>query len=229
MLAEGHLGGPPDILGQRGNQGFHHDHDHVVVGVCFVALKHGELGVVAGGEALVAEHTGEFEHPLDAADQEPLEVELGRDAQKELHVQRLVVGGEGLGVGAAVQRMQDRGLDFDETAGQQFPPNCLGQSASPQEPGADLFVGEEVHIPQSSPQLGIFQPFSLLGRVVERLGEQKDGISIHRGFALVGGLEFPLHEEKVPSIELAQQREIALGKAVLLKADLDAAASVHQV
>ena len=50
---------------------------HVVdVGVRLVGLHHRELGVVARREALVAEHPADLEHPVHAADDQPLEVQL---------------------------------------------------------------------------------------------------------------------------------------------------------
>src|SRR5258707_14867577 len=49
----------------------------VLVGA--VPLEHRELGVVARGDALVPEVAVDLEHALDAADQQPLEIELGRD------------------------------------------------------------------------------------------------------------------------------------------------------
>ena len=86
----------------------------LVVGVGLVPLEHRELGVVLVGDALVAEVLAELVDAVDAADDEPLEVELGRDPQVEVAVERVVVGGEGPRQGAAVERLQDRRLDLDE-------------------------------------------------------------------------------------------------------------------
>ena len=97
-----------ELLGER--------HHVAVVAVGLVELEHRELGVVPGRQALVAEHPADLEHPLEAADHEPLQVQLRRDAQEELHVERVVVGGERLGQGAAGDRVEDRRLDLDEAA-----------------------------------------------------------------------------------------------------------------
>ena len=86
----------------------------VVVRVRLVELEHRELGVVAGGEALVAEHPADLEHLLEAAHHEPLEVELGRDAQERSHVERVVVRDEGRGRRAHRDGVQDGRLDLDE-------------------------------------------------------------------------------------------------------------------
>ena len=56
----------------------------VVVAVRLVGLEHGELGVVGGVRALVAEVAVELEDLLHATDEQPLEEQLGCDAQVEL-------------------------------------------------------------------------------------------------------------------------------------------------
>ena len=56
----------------------------VVVAVRLVDLEHRELGVVGGVDALVAEDAADLVDPLEAADDQPLEVELDRDAQVQL-------------------------------------------------------------------------------------------------------------------------------------------------
>jgi hypothetical protein len=65
-------------------------------------------------DALVAEVAVDLEHALEAADHQPLQVQLGRDAQEHLLVQRVVVRDEGLGVGAARDRVQHRRLHLQE-------------------------------------------------------------------------------------------------------------------
>jgi hypothetical protein len=76
-------------------------HQVLVVPVGRVELHHGELGVVAHRDAFVAEVAVDLEHALKAAHQQALEVQLGRDAQEHLLLQRVVVRDERLGVGAA--------------------------------------------------------------------------------------------------------------------------------
>jgi hypothetical protein len=94
VIAEGHLLGAGRLdrhlaqhrLGQR--------HQVGVVGVGPVELEHGELGVVLRRDPLIAEVTVDFEHPFHAADCQPLQVQLRRDAHVQLHVERVVMGHE---------------------------------------------------------------------------------------------------------------------------------------
>jgi hypothetical protein len=91
-------------------------HQVVVVLISLVELEHRELGVVPRRDAFVAEVPVDLEHLLHAADDEPLEIELGRDPQKELHVERVVVRAERAGRGAAGDRVHHRRLDFEIAA-----------------------------------------------------------------------------------------------------------------
>ena len=83
-----------DLRGHERDQPLAARGDVLVVGVRLVELEHRELGVVGRVDALVAEVLAELVHALEAADDQPLEVELGRDPQVELAVQRVVVGRE---------------------------------------------------------------------------------------------------------------------------------------
>ena len=67
----------------------------------------------------------DLEHLLEAADHEALQVQLGRDAQVEVGVERVVVGDEGPGRGAAGDGVQHRRLDLDEA----LRPQALAQAA----------------------------------------------------------------------------------------------------
>ena len=65
---------------------------HVVVGEGLIGLQHRELGVVLVGDALVAEGAAHLEDLLHAAHAQPLEIQLGRDAQIEIEVVGVDVG-----------------------------------------------------------------------------------------------------------------------------------------
>ena len=64
-------------------------------------------------DALVPEVVADLVHPLEAAHDQPLEVQLVRDAQEERHVERVVVRRERPRRRAAVQRLQHRRLDLE--------------------------------------------------------------------------------------------------------------------
>ena len=88
----------------------------VVVAVGHVPLEHRELGRVRGVHALVAEVAVDLEDPLEPADHAALEVQLGRDAQVQVDVEGVRVRDERARRRAAVQRLQHRCLDLEESA-----------------------------------------------------------------------------------------------------------------
>ena len=108
---------------------------HPVIGVRLVGLQQRELGVMAEVDAFVAEGPAQFEHPLHAADAQPLQVELGRDAQEQVHVIGVDVGDEWPGGGSAVDLLQDRGFDFDEPLGEQRFPDRAQHTAAGRDRG----------------------------------------------------------------------------------------------
>ena len=89
-------------------------HHAVVVGVRLVELELRELGVVLEADALVAEVAADLVDPLEAAHDQPLQVQLEADAQEQLLFELVVERGERPRGRAAVNRLEDRGLDFEE-------------------------------------------------------------------------------------------------------------------
>ena len=67
-------------------------------------------------DAFVAVAAADLVDALEAADEQPLQVELGRDAHEELHIERVVVRDERLGRGAADERVHRRRLDLEKAA-----------------------------------------------------------------------------------------------------------------
>ena len=138
-------------------------HEVGVVGVGLVELEHRELGVVAGGDALVAEHPSDLEDLLEPAHHQPLEVELGGDAQVEVEVEGVVVGDEGLGQGAAGDGVEHRRLHLDEAPVLQPAAEEADHPAAEQEGGSGLGGGEQVDVALAVAGVGVDQAVPLVG------------------------------------------------------------------
>ena len=104
------LVGAQDLLGRAGEDALRDVHHAVEVGVGLIELTGGELRVVLGVHALVAEDAADLIHSLQAAHDEPLQVQLRGDAHIHIDVQGVVVGDEGPGGGAAGDGVEDGGL-----------------------------------------------------------------------------------------------------------------------
>ena len=103
-------------VGEPLEQRFDHLHEIAVIGVGLVQLEHGEFGVVLGRHALVAEISVDLVDALEAAHGQALQIQLRRDAQVHVDVERVVMGLEGTRRGAAGNRVQHRRLDLEEAA-----------------------------------------------------------------------------------------------------------------
>jgi hypothetical protein len=101
---------------------------------------------VPGRDALVPEVAVDLEHLLETAHDQALEVELGCDAQKEVHVERVVMRLEGAGVGAARDRLHHRRLDLEEALRAHELAHGLHDVAARAEDAARLLAHDEVDV-----------------------------------------------------------------------------------
>ena len=171
------------------------------VGERLVGLHHRELGVVPGGQALVAEHPPDLEDPVHAADDQPLEVQLEGDAQEQLHVERVVVGRERAGVGTAGLDVQDRCLDLDEAALVERPPEAGDDGVADVEGPAGLGVDDEVGVALAESGVGVAEAVPLVGQRPYRLGQQVEPIDLDRQLALAGRHDRAVHADPVATVE----------------------------
>jgi hypothetical protein len=216
-------------LGRRGDELLHPVHHAVHVGPSLVELDHRELGVVARREPLVAEYARKLEYALDAADQQPLQVQLRRNPEVQVHVERVVPGQEGSRVGAAVDRMQHRRLHFGVAMLQKHHAHGLHHAAPAQKQRAPFRMGEQVHVAPPRAQFVVHQAVPFLRRIQQRLRHQPASRAEHRQLTHLRAPEFAGHADQVAAIQVLEQAEIGLAQLILLQADLDAPSRIVQV
>ncbi len=155
---------------------------HLVVGVGLVGLQHRELRRVRAVGALVAEVPVDLEHPVEPADDAPLQEQLRRDAQVQVEVEGIHVGAERPGGRSAVHRLQHRRLDLEESTGVQ--PGAQGRHhGGPLADGAaGLVAHDQVHIAAADPQFLAHRLVRHRQRA-QRLGGQLPGVGEDRELA----------------------------------------------
>ena len=136
---------------------------------------------------------------------QPLEVELGRDPQVEVAVERVVVGGEGPGQGAAVERLQDRRLDLDEAALVEPAAHLADRPARGREEAAALLVGDQVELAVAVAGLDVLEAVELVGRRPQALGEQRQRSIAQRELAAPGRQRRPLDADDVAEVEVDER------------------------
>ncbi len=206
-----------------------HLHHVAVVREGLVGLDHRELGVVLVADALVAEVLAELVDLLQPAHDAALEVELGRDPQVEVAVEGVVVGHERPRGGAAVDRLQGRGLDLHEAAVVEEAPHRRDRARAGDEAGAGVGIGHQLEVALAEPGLGVLQTGVLVRRGPQRLGQQRRRVDRHAQLAAPGARDRPAHPEDVPEVEVEERRHRLLAEAVDARPDLDAAAAVVEV
>ena len=73
-------------------------------------------GLWRGADALVAKDAPQLVHPLEAAHHQPLEVQLGGNAQGEGQIQGVVVRFKRPGIGTTRHALQHRRFDLEKVA-----------------------------------------------------------------------------------------------------------------
>jgi len=109
-------------------------------------------------DPLVAEVLTELVDAFEPADDQALEVQLGRDPEVEVGVELVVVRDERLGEGAAVTWLQHRRLDLEKPTLVQVAANRADHAGAQLEVGARLFVGEQIEVALAVAGLDVGQP-----------------------------------------------------------------------
>ncbi len=184
-------------------------HDVAVVGVGLVELERGELGIVARRQALVAEQPADLEHLLEAADHEPLQVELGGDAQVHVHVEGAEVGDEGSRVRTAWDGVEDRRLDLDEPEVPQPFTHAADEPAAKQERVPALRVRPQVDLALAETGLHVGHAPPLVAETATRLGEHHPVRDLDRELAAASPHHLAACTDPVAEMELREGVEVA--------------------
>jgi hypothetical protein len=123
-------------------------------------------------DPLVAEVLADLVHALEAADNQALQVQLVGDAEEQVAVERVMVGHERPGQGAAVERLQDRGLHLEEAALVEPAADRADDLGAQDEELPRLLVRQEIDLSVSVSGLDVLEPVELVGRRTQRLREQ---------------------------------------------------------
>jgi hypothetical protein len=172
-----------------------------------VGLEHRELGVVARVDALVPVHAPDLEDALVSADDQALEVELERDAQVQLQVERVVVRGERARGRSAGDLVEDERLDLDvPSAGEELANSGDRAMANVEDP-AGLGIDDQVEVAPPQPELRVGDSAALARQRENRLREELRPDGLDRRLASSGHHQRPLRSDPVADVEVADCRE----------------------
>ncbi|GBE50853.1 hypothetical protein BMS3Bbin13_01803 [bacterium BMS3Bbin13] len=215
--------------GHVAKQGLGQGHQVLVTGVGLIELKHRELGIVARGDALVAEVAVQLVDLLQPPDHQPLEIQFRGDAQIEVHLQGVVMGDERTRRGAARDGLHHRCLDLDEAALVEEPAQVTHDRTAQEEHPARGLVHHQIHVALPIAHFLVGQSVELLGQRAQRLDQHPRLRGAHRQFPGAGPEQRPLDPHDVADVPALEIRIDALGQRVALEKHLDAPAHVLQL
>ena len=202
MTAERHLRRPDRLERDRLDQVLDPLHRGAVVRVGLVPLEHRELRLVLVRDALVTEVLADLVHLLEPADDEPLEIELRRDAQVEVGIELVVVCHERLRERASVARLEHRRLDLDEAALVEVTADRSDDAAAQDEARARLLVDEQVEIALPVPRLRVDEPVVGVRQWAPRPGEHLDLVGRERRLPTPGPGRVSGGADEVPEVDV---------------------------
>src|SRR5882672_7832034 len=197
-----------------------------MIAVGLVELEHGELGVVARRDPLVAKVAVDLEHLLEPAHHEALEIELGRDAQIQVHVERVVVGLEGTGVRAAGDRLHHRRLDLEKALAGHEVAHRLHDAAADAKYVPRLLAHDEVDVALPVFLLLVGESVEFLGQGPQRLHQQAQLGDFHRQLARLGLEQGSVRADDIAEVVALEFLVLRLADAVARDVELHAPAGV---
>ncbi|EXI72116.1 MAG: hypothetical protein AW07_03392 [Candidatus Accumulibacter sp. SK-11] len=209
-------------------QPFGEVHQLPVLRVRLVELHHRELGVVARADALVAEVAVDLENPLQATDDQPLEIELGRDAQEEIHVERVVVRPERSRRRAAGNRVHHRRFHLEEAMLHHVAADRLHDAAAHGEGEARLFAGDQVDVAHAVLLFLVGEAVELLRQRPQRLCQQANRRAADGQFAGARAKQRADDADDVTHVPALERRVGLLADVVTADVGLDAAGEILQ-
>jgi len=207
-------------------QPFGEVHQLAVVRIRLVELHHGEFRVVARAQAFVAEVAVDLKNFFEAADHQPLQVQLRGDAQEQFHVQRVVVGLERPRRRAAGQRVHHRRFDFEKTVVRHEIADRLHHPAARDEGQPRLFVGDQIDVTVAVFLLDVGETVEFFRQRAQRLGQQADVVAMHGQLASLGFHQRAFAADDVADVETLEGAVLVFANAVVADENLDAAGHV---
>ena len=224
-----HMVAAQDLLRGAGENALQNVHHAVQIGKSLIQLAGGELRVMLGVHALVAEDASHLVYPLHAAYDQALQVQLGGDAHIHIDVLGVVVGDEGARVGAACDGAEHRGLHLHEAQVVQIAAQERHELAADLEVPLALRVHDQIHIALPIADLLVGQAVELLRQGTQGLAQQRDLMGADAHLAPLGAEHVAHHTYDVADVVLLEAVVGVLVHLVLPGVDLNAAGLVLQI
>ena len=195
---------------------------HVVdVPVRSVELEHRKLGIVARVDAFIAEDATDLVDPFQSADDQALEVKLGRDPQLHLFTrERVDVGDERPRRCTAGNVQQRRGFDFVEAAIVDEPSRFGDDAAAHDHRVAHVRIHDQVDVALTVAFLDVREAMPLVRERHQRFAQQFERLDVERQLALFRAKHEAAHAHDITALDVVPFREAFVAQIVFAQVDL---------
>ena len=202
------------------HQTLHHlQHGHVIA-ESLIRLHGGEFRIMAAIHAFVAEVAIDFKDLAHAAHHESLQIELRRNAQKELHIKGIVRGHKRTRRRAAGNRLHHGSLYLQVAARLHEAAHQAHNLRTLLKGSHRLRISEHVHVALAVTNLRVFKTVPLSGRRSHALGGDLYRGSPDARLALVGAADRTFCNDQVAVVKHLGERKLCIGNIGLTHGDL---------
>ena len=218
-----------DFLAGRGDQVFGHIHHAVIIRIGLIELDHRELWIVTNVNALVAEIAADFVHALQTADNQAFQIKLRRDAQKEIHVESIVVSYKGTRRRSAGNDVEQRGFHFNVIQLIQLPAENGNNLRALDKGVLDGRIHNEIQITLAIARICVLQAVEFFGQRTQGFGQQLVSPVADGNFSALGTENFSRHFDQIADVEILPGFIALFAQLVDLAENLNAPRAVLQV
>ena len=217
-----YLSGTQHLSGQLAQHILSQVHQVIKICVGLVELEHGELGIMASGQTLVAEVAVDLIDPLEAANDQSLEVQLRGNTHIHIYIQRIVVGDKGTRHSAAGNHLQHGSFHFKKIRTVEVAANKVDNRGSGSKGIAHFRVNNQVNIALAIAHLLVGEAMEFIWQRTQGFGQQLVVIHLHIEVALARLVQLTGNTDDITQINGLGKRprlfgdiELDSGRAVL--------------
>ena len=179
--------------------------------------------------SLVAVVLADFKHPVNTADHQFFQIQLGRHAQIKVVIKRVVMRDERFGIRPAHNWMECRRFHFQKFLAVKELTHRGNNTAPRQQDFLSFVVDNQIDIALAIAGFHIRQPVEFLRQRLQRLGNNVKLLRRHRKFAPGRPADKPGNADDVADVKTFQEFQVIFRQMRLMAENLNIAALVFQV
>ena len=196
--------------------------------ISLVCFDSGEFRIVAGIHALVSEVSRDLENSFITADEQSLQIKLRRDTQIHGHIESIEMGGEWLRIRTAIQRLEDRSLDFEEAVVRIPLSNGAHHSRTLDESIFDFRIDHEVKVSLAIALFLVGETMPFFRQRTQRLGQHREMQDANSELTGVGLENDTFDTKDITEIDEFEESPFIFRQLIFSEIELDIAALVTQ-